>query len=639
MSREMKESSVSWIGKIPTSWEIHRMKSCIEDRTSGAWGNEQTGGDGDIICLRIADFDYSKFRFNDCSKEEFTIRNYDKTTIERLKLRKGDILIEKSGGGEKTPVGRTVIFDKDYPALYANFMDRLRCSDFVTSQWMQYLLVVFYKNDYSRNYIKQTTGIQNIDLTSMLANEKVPIPSLLEQNRITSFLNTQCAHIYSVVEKTRAAVEEYKKLKQAVITQAVTKGIRPNREMRDSGIEWIGEIPEEWDTLFAFQVFEQVKNKNTGLIESNLLSLSYGKIIRKSIDTTFGLLPESFEGYNIINEDDIVLRLTDLQNDHKSLRVGITKQKGIITSAYLTLRNNSKSCPDYLYYYLHSFDVAKGFYGMGAGVRQGLNWNELKHLIILCPPENEQTEIVSFLKCKIPEIDSLISKKEQLITELEAYKKSLIYEYVTGKKEVKVDITVEYSPEFKKALLMCRILELTQCKGRIHLQKTFFALDTLLNLFSTQYYRFEHGPYDLNIERYERIIEEKGWLNIYVGKSIRYNKTNTFSDYFREYEKVFGDRDDIIQRICKVFNVPRTTKAEKIATLLAVWNDFLINGIEPTDDMIIDDVITNWTPNKANVSRETWSEFISKIRENNIAPKGYGKHTKRMEELVNGKKL
>ena len=116
----------------------------------------------------------------------------------------------------------------------------------------------------------------------------------------------------------------------------------------------------------------------------------------------------------------------------------------------------------------------------------------------------------------------------------------------------------------------------------------------------------------------KKIIEENGWLNIYVGKSIRYNKTNTFSDYFREYEKVFGDRDDIIQRICKVFNVPSTKKAEKIATLLAVWNDFLINGIEPTDDMIIDDVITNWTPNKANVSRETWSEFISKIRESSI---------------------
>lgn len=283
------------------------------------------------------------------------------------------------------------------------------------------------------------------------------------------------------------------------------------------------------------------------------------------------------------------------------------------------------------------------FYGLGQGVsgmgRWRLQADKFLNMYIVNPPIDEQSEIVAYLDEKTAAIDSLIQKKEQLITELEAYKKSLIYEYVTGKKEVKADITVEYSPEFKKALLMCRILELTQCKGRIHLQKTFFAIDTLLNLFSTQYYRFEHGPYDLDIESYEKIIEENGWLNIYVGKSIRYNKTNTFSDYFREYEKVFGDRDDIIQRICKVFNVPRTTKAEKIATLLAVWNDFLINGIEPTDDMIIDDVITNWTPNKANVSRETWSEFISKIRENNIVPKGYGKHTKRMEELVNGKKL
>ena len=149
------------------------------------------------------------------------------------------------------------------------------------------------------------------------------------------------------------------------------------------------------------------------------------------------MLPENFEGYNIIQENDLVLRLTDLQNDHKSLRVGLAKERGIITSAYLSLRNKSENLAAYFYYLLHTFDILKGFYGMGAGVRQGLNWNEVRSLRIIAPKDmSEQKEISDYLNKKCFEIDTLINKKEQLITELETYKKSLIYEYVTGKKEV-----------------------------------------------------------------------------------------------------------------------------------------------------------------------------------------------------------
>ena len=121
------------------------------------------------------------------------------------------------------------------------------------------------------------------------------------------------------------------------------------REMKESGIEWIGDIPASWKTNTVFQLFTQVKNKNSDLQEQNLLSLSYGKIKRRSIDTTDGLLPESFDGYNIIEKNDIVLRLTDLQNDHKSLRVGLATERGIVTSAYLTIRNRSESLAKYLY--------------------------------------------------------------------------------------------------------------------------------------------------------------------------------------------------------------------------------------------------------------------------------------------------
>lgn len=192
------------------------------------------------------------------------------------------------------------------------------------------------------------------------------------------------------------------------------------RKMKDSGIEWIGEIPAGWEIKYFVQLFSQVKNKNIGLREKNLLSLSYGKIKQKSIETVGGLLPDSFEGYNIIDRNDIVLRLTDLQNDQHSLRVGLSHERGIITSAYCSIRVRGAESPNYLYYYLHTFDIAKGFYGMGSGVRQGLNWDGLKYIKILLPPQHEQDRISVFLNQKTLEIDSMLSKT---ISSIEEYKK------------------------------------------------------------------------------------------------------------------------------------------------------------------------------------------------------------------------
>ncbi|WP_316636628.1 restriction endonuclease subunit S [uncultured Ruminococcus sp.] len=203
------------------------------------------------------------------------------------------------------------------------------------------------------------------------------------------------------------------------------------RLMQNSGIEWIGEIPKEWTINSISQLFSQVKNKNTDLQETNLLSLSYGKIKRKNIETTDGLLPESFDGYNIVESNDIVLRLTDLQNDHKSLRVGLVTERGIITSAYLTIRNHSESIAKYLYFYLHAFDISKGFYGMGAGVRQGLNWDGIKWLKILSPSIPEQQAIADFLVTQCAHIDSVIEKTRAAIEEYKRLKQSVITQAVT----------------------------------------------------------------------------------------------------------------------------------------------------------------------------------------------------------------
>ena len=179
---------------------------------------------------------------------------------------------------------------------------------------------------------------------------------------------------------------------------------------KNSDSEWLGEIPTSWSMVLLSQVVSQARNKNSDLSEKNLLSLSYGQIKRKPIDTSGGLLPTSFDGYNIIEANDIVLRLTDLQNDHTSLRVGLSPERGIITSAYTTMRPKNSKRAKYLYYLLQTFDIRKGFYGMGSGVRQGLNYDEVKRLKLPLPTEEEQEAIVAFLEEKIAHIDSVIAE-------------------------------------------------------------------------------------------------------------------------------------------------------------------------------------------------------------------------------------
>lgn len=210
-------------------------------------------------------------------------------------------------------------------------------------------------------------------------------------------------------------------------------------QMKKSGVNWILDIPDTWGVRVLFQLANQVRNKNKDLLEQNLLSLSYGKIKRKDINNPEGLLPESFDGYNIIEKDDIVLRLTDLQNDHTSLRVGQAKEKGIITSAYITLRPSGLVNPQYLYYVLHAYDLIKGFYGMGAGVRQGLNFDEVKTIKVPFPSLEEQQDIVTYLDDQVFQIDSIIEEAKLSIEEYKRWKQSIIHEAVTKG----IDRTVE----------------------------------------------------------------------------------------------------------------------------------------------------------------------------------------------------
>lgn len=431
MARMMKDSGVEWIGLIPEEWQICKLKNiCDIFGRIGFRGYTQDDlvdeGEG-AITLSPSNFSNMKMNYNKC-----TYISWEKYfESPEIQIENGHILFVKTG----STYGKScLVTDLPMEATINPQMIVIKNTK-INNKYLAYFL--------------QSKIIENQTETSVvggtiptIAQEKIKnfviiLPNEKEQYEIVSFLDEKVGWIDTILSKTKETIEEYRKYKNAVVAEVITKGLDKTVTMKECGIEWIGKIPSHWKVHTLSQVFKQLKNKNSDLAETNLLSLSYGKIKRKDINSSDGLLPESFDGYNVIDKNDIVLRLTDLQNDHKSLRVGHVKERGIITSAYVTLRCKENIETDYYYYFLHTFDIFKGFYGMGAGVRQGLNYEGIRSMKILSPDIEEQQEIVDYLNAKCAEIDSLIAKKEAFVEEMEAYKKSLIYEYVTGKKEVK----------------------------------------------------------------------------------------------------------------------------------------------------------------------------------------------------------
>lgn len=216
---EMKDSGIEWIGESHKGWVKKPIKRLLESRKSGAWGKEPNIDEGtDKICIRVADFDFEKQIVN---RDNLTIRNYDENTIKKLELKKGDILIEKSGGGEVTPVGRSVIFSLDSSCLYANFIDCLRCDKENEPKYIVLLLKALYHYGLIPSFIKQTTGIQNLDFPN-LSQSNIFVPKKTVQQQIADYLDKKCAEIDNVIEDKKELAKKLKEYKNSLIYECVT---------------------------------------------------------------------------------------------------------------------------------------------------------------------------------------------------------------------------------------------------------------------------------------------------------------------------------------------------------------------------------------------------------------------------------
>ena len=269
------------------------------------------------------------------------------------------------------------------------------------------------------------------------------VPPREEQDQIVRFLDWKVSGINKLINIRKRQIAELEEIKRSKIGLLIM-GQQQNVPYKETAVSWVKTIPAHWAEKSLVQVAEEQQIKNAGMIEDNLLSLSYGKIINKDINSTDGLLPASFEGYQIVYDGNIILRLTDLQNDHRSLRTGLVTQTGIITSAYTCLKVRGNILPEYLQLQLHVADLCKVFYGMGGGVRQSIGFKEIRKLIVAVPSIEEQQHILECVRGVEKPVNHAIQKNRDIIAGLEDLKTRLISDVVTGKIDVR-DVKI---PEF-----------------------------------------------------------------------------------------------------------------------------------------------------------------------------------------------
>ena len=418
MSREMKDSGIAWIGMMPSSWRLERLKWCMDEinvknnpiqtervlsltNKLGVVPYEEKGNQGNK-----AKEDYSEYKVA-----------YENTLI----VNSMNVIIGS--------VGISKYFGCVSPVYYV-----FKQNEFADLRYINYIFNVCGFQKELRKFAKGILEIRLRISSSDLFKRQIPLPALSEQQRIADYLDIQCAALDLVMHQTAESIEEYKKLKQAAIIQAVTRGVHRNRAMKKSKIEWLDSIPAEWrECRIKNAIFPQQKQV---LQDDDIITcFRDGTVtLRKNRREDGFTVSFTEHGYQGVDVGDLVIHGMDAFAG----AIGCSDSRGKTTPVVhvcKTVGNNR-----YFMYFLRSMAYGNILMDLSNGVRirssDFRNFAKLGVFGILVPPIEEQQEIADYLDKTCVEIDKLIAKKEQYLAELENYKKSLIYEYVTGKKEV-----------------------------------------------------------------------------------------------------------------------------------------------------------------------------------------------------------
>jgi len=421
----MRISGVEWLGEVPQHWDVLPLKYWLG--MNRAVLPETTDSDFEFQYLDIGSVGTGVV-----SEEPQRIRFADAPSRARRVVRDGDTIVstvrtylkavwsaEKTDGDLICSTGFAVLSPREGTLpRFVSYLARSRSfTDGVTAA---------------------SVGIAYPAIAeSQLGALRFSVPPLPEQAAIVRYLDYVDRRVRRLVGGKRKLIALLTEQKQAIIHRAVTRGLDPDVPLKDSGVEWLGDMPDHWDVLPGRACVYEKQESNVGMVEDTVLSLSYGRIIVKQKEKLRGLVPDSFETYQVVDPGDIICRPTDLQNDRTSLRFGISRDRGIITSAYICFGAQEQVDGRFGHLLFHAYDLKKVFYGLGSGLRQNLSWEDFKYLPCVTPPLPEQVAIVRFLERATAEIGTAVSRTQREIDLLTEYRTRLIADVVTGKLDVR----------------------------------------------------------------------------------------------------------------------------------------------------------------------------------------------------------
>jgi Restriction endonuclease S subunits len=413
-----KQSGIKWISEIPEHWETLRAKNMFTKEKRSIREEDDV-----ITCFRDGQVTLRKNRRTTGFTESITEVGYQG-------IRKGDLVIHQmdafagaigvsDSDGKGTSVYHCCTPKGKYDATYFAYLIRIMAY----SGYIQSL----YRG------IRERSSDFNFNI---FGRQYLAVPPYFEQQSIVTFLENETANIDAYIKQRQQEIIALNELKQAEIAQVVTKGLNPNAPMKDSGIAWIGEIPEHWECKRIGSTYIENKHINSDLGCNEAYKFNYGSLVRKDEDVKLEEVADVYSKYTVISKNDIIINGLNLNYDFVTQRVAIVEQKGIITSAYVAITPRDEVNSEYFSYLFKSMDAKKLFNGMGTGIRLTLGFGELKKQQIPIPPKDEQDLIVKNIKAKTSKIEEYIAALKSEIAQMQEYKQRLISDVVTGKMKV-----------------------------------------------------------------------------------------------------------------------------------------------------------------------------------------------------------
>ncbi|MDB6031971.1 MAG: restriction modification system specificity domain protein [Verrucomicrobiales bacterium] len=436
-----KPSGVEWLGDVPEHWGIDRIKRSTIASQNGIWGDEPQQDENDIPCVRVADFDRQRLRVQ---LKEPTIRNVTAKEREGRVLSQGDLLLEKSGGGENQPVGCVVLYDDTRPAVCSNFVARVKVAPEANNSFWRYLHAAAYAVRLNTRSIKQTSGIQNLD-ASQYFDERAGFPPLSEQTAIATFLYRDTAKIDSLITEQQRLIELLKEKRQAVISHAVTKGLNPNVPMKPSGIEWLGDVPAHWQIRRLKQLAQKLtdgEHISPSICQDGIPLLSAKDVRDWAIDYQI----DKF--VTIEDANQFWKRCRPEKGDVLVVSRGATVGRiGVVTQSIPFCLMGSvilcKPLQDYnatfLYYALNAKHAQTSlWFSSASSAQQAIYIRDVAEVTLPLPPSAERAVITEFLTSETAKLDTLTTEAQRAIDLLQERRTALISAAVTGQIDVRL---------------------------------------------------------------------------------------------------------------------------------------------------------------------------------------------------------